>query len=101
MQQLIRDYSEKLARALAMDAMQQVPVLGNALREAWATADHLSLRQRRQRGQRRAHRERLHLRGGDQNGRGLRVEALSANTAVMTSLANDVGYEESTPNSFG
>lgn len=30
---------------------------------------------------------------GKANGRGLRVEALSANSAVITCLANDIGYE--------
>jgi D-sedoheptulose 7-phosphate isomerase len=35
MPQHVKDYSEKLLRALDMDAMAAVPILGEALRESW------------------------------------------------------------------
>ena len=35
MQVVIADYSQKLARALALDAMNHVSLLAEALREAW------------------------------------------------------------------
>jgi D-sedoheptulose 7-phosphate isomerase len=34
------------------------------------------------------------LGAGQRAGRGLRVEALSANPAVLTALANDIGYDQ-------
>jgi hypothetical protein len=35
MNQHLKNYSEKLNRALSLDAMNKVPELGGALREAW------------------------------------------------------------------
>jgi len=90
----IARYGRALGEALAMDAMEAVPVLGAALREAWregrsvyicgnggsaANAIHLA--------------NDLFYGAGVANGGGLRVEALSANVAILTCLANDVGYD--------
>ncbi len=94
MHQYIKEYSEKLSRSLSLDAMTKIPALGEALREAWrlnrttylcgnggsaANAIHIS--------------NDLLFGAGITNGRGLRAEALSSNPAVLTSLANDIGYE--------
>lgn len=95
MQELIKSYADKLSYALSLDAMNQVPTLGEALRETWregrttylcgnggsaGNAVHLA-------------NDLLYGAGVNNNGGGLRVEALSANSAVLTCLANDVGYD--------
>ncbi len=94
MEQHVSDYRAKLASALKLDAMDEVPALGRALRDAWergrvvylcgnggsaANAMHLA--------------NDLLFGAGINNGGGLRVEALSANPAVLTTLANDLGYD--------
>lgn len=91
----IKSYADKLSYALSLDAMNQVPTLGEALRETWregrttylcgnggsaGNAVHLA-------------NDLLYGAGVSNNGGGLRVEALSANSAVLTCLANDVGYD--------
>jgi D-sedoheptulose 7-phosphate isomerase len=43
MQHHIDDYTGKLARAMAMDAMQQIPTLATALRDAWQRGRHIYL----------------------------------------------------------
>lgn len=94
MDQHVTDYCEKLARALRLGAMGHVPALGEALREVWrrggtvylcgnggsaANATHIATD--------------LLCGAGKNNGGGLRVEALSANPATLTCLANDAGYD--------
>ena len=91
----IREYAERLNRALNLSCMDRVVDLGQALRECWrqgnavylcgnggsaGNANHLA--------------NDLFYGAGINNGGGLRVEALSANPAVLTCLANDIGYEE-------
>ena len=95
MQQHIKNYSERLNRALGLSAMDKVPELGKALRESWrlgravylcgnggsaGNANHLA--------------NDFFYGAGLSNGGGLKVEALSANPAVLTCLANDIGYSE-------
>lgn len=95
MQQHIKDYSEKLNRALTLSAMEKIPELGYALRESWrlgrgvylcgnggsaGNANHLA--------------NDFFYGAGVSNGGGLKVEALSANPAILTCLANDIGYDE-------
>ena len=95
MQEHIRSYSERLNHALNLSVMDKVAELGQALRECWrmghvvylcgnggsaGNANHLA--------------NDLFYGAGLNNGGGLRAEALSANPAVLTCLANDVGYEE-------
>jgi len=75
--------------------MNQIPILGEALLDAWrarhtiyicgnggsaGNAIHLS--------------NDLFYGAGIKNGGGLMVEALSTNTAILTCLANDLGYDE-------
>jgi D-sedoheptulose 7-phosphate isomerase len=95
MQEHIKDYSEKLSRALTLSAMDRIAELGYTLRESWrlgrtvylcgnggsaGNANHLA--------------NDLFYGAGVSNGGGLKVEALSANPAVLTCLANDIGYDE-------
>lgn len=91
----IKKYSEKLSRALNLDAMNQIPILIEALREAWQAQHSICLC-----GNGGSAGNAIHLANdllygaGIKNGGGLRVEALSANTAILTCLANDLGYNE-------
>ena len=94
MRQLIIDYSEKLTKALKLNAMEQVPSLGSALRECWRLGRTVYLC-----GNGGSAANAIHIANdllfgaGMKNGSGLKVEALSANQAVLTCLANDIGYD--------
>lgn len=87
-------YREKLTLAFGMPAMGELPKLGVALREAWRTGHSVYLC-----GNGGSAGNAIHLANdllygaGLRNGGGLKVEALSANTAVVTCLANDCGYD--------
>ncbi len=96
MQECIKNYSEKLSAALSLDAMQRIPELGEAMREAWRQHHTIYLC-----GNGGSAGNAIHLAndllfgaGVKNYGGGLRVEALSANPAVLTCLANDIGYDQ-------
>ncbi len=93
MDQLLKDYSAKLMGALSSGALDSIPPLAHALRQAWqqgnavylcgnggsaSNANHLA--------------NDLFYGAGFRHGGGLRAEALSANSAILTCLANDIGY---------
>jgi len=90
----IQAYSEKLSQALRLPAMRQLPLLGEALREAWKQGRTVYLC-----GNGGSAGNALHIANdllygaGVSNGVGIKVEALSANPAVLTCLANDLGYD--------
>lgn len=94
MDQHVTEYSDKLTRALRLDAMSAVPLLGAALRESWLGGKTVYLC-----GNGGSAANALHIAtdllygAGLTSGGGLRVEALSANPAVLTCLANDAGYD--------
>lgn len=94
MKKHIRDYADKLSSALQLDGMNQVHELGNALQQAWRAGHSIYLC-----GNGGSAGNAIHLANdliygaGLDNGGGMRVEALSANAAVITCLANDLGYE--------
>ncbi|HXQ17177.1 MAG TPA: SIS domain-containing protein [Caulobacteraceae bacterium] len=95
MRDLIAGYRRDLNRALEMEAMQVVPILGAALRDCWARGNTVYLC-----GNGGSAGNAIHLANdllygaGVAHGGGLKVEALSANPAVLTCLANDLGYDE-------
>jgi D-sedoheptulose 7-phosphate isomerase len=94
MQKHIETYTGKLARAMAMNAMQQIPLLATALRDAWQTGRHIYLCGNGGSAGNAIHLANDFLYGaGTQMGIGMRVEALSSNPAVITCLANDLGYD--------
>jgi D-sedoheptulose 7-phosphate isomerase len=94
MQQHIRSYSDKLSHALGLSAMHQIQTLGEALREAWREGRAIYLCGNGGSAGNAVHLANDLLYGaGINNGGGLRAEALSANTAVITCLANDIGYD--------
>lgn len=87
-------YRKSLAQALDMPAMAELPRLGAALREAWQSGHTVYLC-----GNGGSAGNAIHLANdllygaGLRNGGGLKAEALSANPAVLTCLANDRGYD--------
>ncbi len=95
MHQHIKSYAEKLTQALSFNAIQQVPLLGMALREAWKDMRCIYFCGNGGSAGNAIHLANDFLYGvGIHNGIGMRVEALSANPAVLTCLANDIGYEQ-------
>lgn len=90
-----KDYSNRLAKVLTTDAMAHVERLGWALREAWQKGNAIFIC-----GNGGSAGNAIHLANdfifgaGATSGGGLRIEALPANNAVITALANDLGYEE-------
>jgi D-sedoheptulose 7-phosphate isomerase len=94
MKQDLNSYTKKLIQALGSDAMQQVPFLGLSLREAWQEKRCIYLCGNGGSAGNAIHLANDFLYGvGAKSGIGMRVEALSANSAVLTCLANDIGYE--------
>ena len=90
----IQDYSGKLIRTLSLPGMGRVIALGEALREAWKDSRTIYLCGNGGSAGNAVHLANDLLYGvGVNNGGGLRVEALSANTAVLPCLANDIGYD--------
>ncbi|GAB2861147.1 SIS domain-containing protein [Pseudoduganella ginsengisoli] len=95
MQQIIATYVGKLTQALQLDAMQQVPVLAEAMREAWRTGNSIYFCGNGGSAGNAIHLANDFLYGvGKKHGVGMRVESLSANAAVLTCLGNDLGYDQ-------
>lgn len=94
MQNYIKNYVNKLTYALELDVMRQISVLAESLLEAWRAGQSIYIC-----GNGGSAGNAIHLANdfiygaGLKNGGGLRVEALSANAAVLTCLANDLGYD--------
>ncbi|PYR51933.1 MAG: phosphoheptose isomerase [Acidobacteria bacterium] len=88
-------YTAKLARALIQPTMAQVSVLGEALRDCWKRGGTIYLCGNGGSAANALHiaTDLLYCAGLNSGGGGLRVEALSANTAALTCLANDAGYD--------
>jgi D-sedoheptulose 7-phosphate isomerase len=91
----LETYKNNLSRALGMAAMSELPKMGEALRNAWRFGHTVYLCGNGGSAGNAIHLANDFLYGaGLRNGGGLRVEALSANPAVLTCLANDVGYDQ-------
>jgi D-sedoheptulose 7-phosphate isomerase len=88
------EYVGKLVNALKHPAMNGLAELANALLRAWKHGNCIYLC-----GNGGSAANAMHIANdliygaGLKNGKGLRVEALSANSAVVTCLGNDLGYE--------
>ena len=88
-----RDYSLRLTQALTLQSISAIPELVTAFRSAWESRNTIFLC-----GNGGSARNTIHLANdflygtGVKCGVGLRVEALSANSAVLICLANDIGY---------
>lgn len=95
MQQHIDSYVERLGQAMRMDAMRQVPVLAQAMRDAWSSKNTIYFCGNGGSAGNAIHLANDFLYGvGKHKGIGMRVESLSANAAVVTCLANDLGYDQ-------
>jgi D-sedoheptulose 7-phosphate isomerase len=95
MQQHIKNYSEKINRALTLSAMDKIPELGYALRESWRLGRGVYLCGNGGSAGNANHIANDFFHGaGISNGGGLKVESLCANPAILTCLANDLGYDE-------
>jgi len=95
MQQHITDYSARLASALTLPAINEVPQLAAAFKSAWDNKKTIYLCGNGGSAGNAIHLANDFLYGaGLTRGIGLRIESLSANAAVLTCLANDIGYEE-------
>lgn len=94
MNEYVLRYVEKLTSAICLPAMQESMKLALWMKDAWVSENTIYFC-----GNGGSAGNAIHLANdftygaGKKNGRGLRVEALSANPAVLTCLANDVGYE--------
>ena len=94
MKKQISNYLDNLSTVLKVDSFAQILPLGEALLEAWQRNKNIYLC-----GNGGSAGNAIHLANdfiygaGVNNGYGLRVESLSANPAVITCLANDIGYE--------
>ena len=94
MRQHINDYVARLSRALDLEAMNEIPVLADALIQAWKSDHAVYLCGNGGSAGNAVHIANDFLLGaGRRAGRGLRVEALAANPAVLTAIANDNGYD--------
>ena len=95
MEQIIKNYRENLTSALLLPAMEFVSVLAESLFQAWRSGSVIYLC-----GNGGSAGNAIHLANdfiygaGLKNGIGLRTESLSANSAVLTCLANDIGYDK-------
>ena len=94
MNKTILRYVKNLNEALNSDTLDQVIPLGKALLEVWRKGKSIYICGNGGSAGNAIHLANDFLYGaGVNNGSGLRVEALSANPAVITCLANDTGYE--------
>lgn len=94
MQEHFKGYSDRLLLALNSGAMEKIAGLGEALRSAWIEQRTVYFCGNGGSAGNAIHLANDFLYGaGRSAGIGLRVEALSANPAVITCLANDIGYE--------
>lgn len=89
----ISDYTSRLAAALTLPAMAEIQPLGEALREAWTLGHRVYLCGNGGSAANALHIANDLLSAPGMRSSGLSVEALNANPAVLTSLANDLGYE--------
>lgn len=90
-----RSYADRLAKALTLDVIEQVEVLAKAFQRAWDDKKTIYMC-----GNGGSAGNAIHLANdfthgaGVSRGIGLRIEALPANGAVLTCLANDIGYDK-------
>jgi D-sedoheptulose 7-phosphate isomerase len=95
MQSSISSYLERLIETLACKELLKAEQLGFALLNAWRQGNSIYLC-----GNGGSAGNAIHLANdfiygaGIKFGKGLKVEALSANSAVLTCLANDIGYDQ-------
>ena len=94
MKKLIDNYTQKLQLCLNQDAINLVPELAQALKDAWVTRAFIYICGNGGSAGNANHLANDFTYGvGVNNEAGIRIEALSSNSSVITCLANDIGYE--------
>lgn len=92
---IIKSYSQKISQAYTLPAMELTGVLAEALKRAWEQGNTIYFCGNGGSAGNAVHLANDFLYGaGVKNGIGLRVESLSANTSIITCLANDIGYDQ-------
>lgn len=92
---IIDAYRQNLVNSLTSPGMKQVPILAYALLSAWKSGNQIYLCGNGGSAGNAIHLANDFLYGaGVLNGAGMKVEALAANPAVLTCLANDLGYDK-------
>ena len=91
----INNYISTLKSALSEDAFNLVPILCDSIYKSWADGSSIYICGNGGSAANANHIANDFLYGaGMSNGLGLRIESLSANQAVITCLANDIGYDK-------
>jgi D-sedoheptulose 7-phosphate isomerase len=94
MNETLQIYKSYLIAELDSPAMNSAPLLTELIRAAWKNGNNIFLCGNGGSAGNAIHIANDFIYGaGKSNGKGIRVEALSANPAVITCLANDVGYD--------
>jgi len=95
MKEIISEYTKQLGMILSDDKWHaSVELLAKAIYDAWKDSNCIYICGNGGSAGNAIHLANDFLYGaGIKNGKGIRVEALSANPAVLTCLANDLGYE--------
>ena len=93
---VFKEYSKKIGQILAERNWDDVHQLARAMRDTWRAGGQLLLCGNGGSAGNAIHLANDYLYGvsKDKISNGIRVEALSANPAVITCLANDIGYDE-------
>ena len=95
MKKVFKEYSETMIEVLSNRDWNDVRQLAESIRLTWSLGNQIFLCGNGGSAANATHLANDFLCGIAERGRpGARVEALSANPAVMTCLANDVGYED-------
>ena len=95
MQAHISSYTARLSGALLLPDIHKTADLANALLEAWKTDKSIYFFGNGGSAGNAIHLANDFIYGAGRGlGKGLKVEALSANPAVLTCLANDIGYDQ-------
>jgi len=96
MDEIFKEYKKDLETAFSLDILEDIKVLAEELKSAWDDGKNIFIC-----GNGGSAGNAIHLANDflfgiakDKSTNGMRVEALSANTSVITCLANDIGYEE-------
>jgi len=92
---LIKNYRENLISALSLPGMDLIPVLAESLLQAWRSGSVIYLCGNGGSAGNANHLANDFIYGaGLKNGIGMRTESLTANPAILTCLANDIGYDQ-------
>lgn len=89
------DYAERLSSCMESDAMHSIPVLAGLMLDVWQNKRNIYLCGNGDSAANAVHIANDLIYGTSaKNGVGIKAEALTANSVVLTCLANDLGYED-------